>query len=276
MENMKSLVLLLAASFALVACGGGGSDPAPVAAAPVVPPVVTPQLTEGLYLGKNINDIDAVGRTTALLVLENGEVWGRTPYAYFGHGTFKFTGSTSTSQSTTTGGVTISATQTVNIFRDDKAIIALRDSEELGELPMELRITQGTDFLLPSVPSHANLAYSGGSRATPGTGYDYDAPARVADIAGPFGPRLTIGATGALTGTSSGLCTVNGQFTPRPSGKNVFNLTVTLAGCADAGDYSGVMVAFKDYAGYDSAGPFDVPSSRIFGHDEAHTKTLRL
>lgn len=64
---------------------------------------------------------------------------------------------------------------------------------------------------------------------------DYNSPANLADIRGTwnmtslrgYSSTLTISTTGDLTATSEG-CSFSGTFTPRASGKNVFDVAITF------------------------------------------------
>jgi hypothetical protein len=69
----------------------------------------------------------------------------------------------------------------------------------------------------------------------PGPSYDYNVPAKLSDLAGAWSltvldgsaATMTIAASGAFTGSMGG-CTFTGTLAPRPSGKNVFNLSLTF------------------------------------------------
>ena len=61
---------------------------------------------------------------------------------------------------------------------------------------------------------------------------------------------LNVSATGVLSGNDpvSG-CSVSGNITPRASGKNVFNASISLSNCPAAGQFSGIAYIFNDYTG---------------------------
>ncbi|NDU93057.1 MAG: hypothetical protein G3I10_10740 [Ferrovum sp.] len=82
----------------------------------------------------------------------------------------------------------------------------------------------------------------------------YNTPATLSTLAGTYSGVYTYGgtpvtmsvsATGAITGTSTN-CAISGTATPRASGKNVFNLSLTLTGAncipTGVGTATGVMV----------------------------------
>jgi len=88
---------------------------------------------------------------------------------------------------------------------------------------------------------------------------DYDAPARLADVAGPWAMRdmsgngfqVRIAADGALTGTQ-GACALSGAISPRASGKNVFDVSLAYgeAPCRFPGAaFSGIAVSYVPKAG---------------------------
>jgi hypothetical protein len=88
---------------------------------------------------------------------------------------------------------------------------------------------------------NGSIAIQNQSAVTFSANYDsaYERPASLTDIVGawkaPF-IDLTVGANGALTFVSEG-CTSSGSISPRPSGKNVYNVKLTVGGspCANRG-----------------------------------------
>jgi hypothetical protein len=76
------------------------------------------------------------------------------------------------------------------------------------------------------------------------TTYDYDAPASIASISGTWQggmldgetATITFAANGNISGLSSLGCTFTGTTIARPSGKSVFNVSITFGGspCANA------------------------------------------
>jgi hypothetical protein len=66
--------------------------------------------------------------------------------------------------------------------------------------------------------------------------YDYNRPAQLSAIAGAWSGffttgdagTLTISANGTFAFTTSAACAISGTATPRASGKNVFNVSVTF------------------------------------------------
>lgn len=90
--------------------------------------------------------------------------------------------------------------------------------------------------------SAATLTFAGS--AIPSTEFDYSTPADLSLITGAWSLRnldgstttLDIASSGAMTGASSG-CAFNGTISPRASGKNVFDISLTFgaAPCAQPG-----------------------------------------
>ena len=82
--------------------------------------------------------------------------------------------------------------------------------------------------------SGVTQSFSLSSPAT--TAYVYNTPALVSSVTGTWSGNLTDGESGSVTilsdgtftGASSGGCGFSGKFTPRPSGVNVFNVTLNF------------------------------------------------
>ncbi|MBC7617374.1 MAG: hypothetical protein H7293_00015 [Candidatus Saccharibacteria bacterium] len=73
------------------------------------------------------------------------------------------------------------------------------------------------------------------------TGYNYNTPALLSSIVGTWSGSSLTGGTASLVITSTGAytardgaCAISGTITPRPSGKNLFNVTFSsgVIGCA--------------------------------------------
>lgn len=77
---------------------------------------------------------------------------------------------------------------------------------------------------------------------TPSTDFNYDTPASLSAIAGTWTGFFSTGDTGSIAISSGGVvssvtdfgCSIGGSVTPRPSGKNVYNVSLTFgpAPCA--------------------------------------------
>lgn len=99
----------------------------------------------------------------------------------------------------------------------------------------------------------STVSFSGGPIA--GSLYDYNTPAKLSSVVGSWSltaltgenVSVSIGSGGTLSATTSLGCQFSGTLTPRASGKNVFNLSLTFgaAPCALPGQTaSGISVVY--------------------------------
>lgn len=214
--NTTARLAALTVSAFLTACGGGGDGPVSGSA-------------EGFWVGTSSS-----GYTVRLAVLENGETWG----FYTSGGTIygALFGNTAASGSSLSG--------------------------------------SGTDFYFPSLLAQSSsysgtvaakqsiqVTTSGGTSFTGGYSNEYDIPATLSAVAGSYSgtgitattsayaTTVTINSAGAIT-ASTPLCSGTGSIQPRPTGKGIFNVTVTFMGgscpLSAAGTTSGV--AYYDTA----------------------------
>ena len=218
-----SLGILFAS--ALVGCGGGGSssnDPGPTA--------------EGVYGGTLTGSSSSAFQ---MLVLEDGDFWTlygvQTTTAFgvagFVQGSGTSSGGTFTSSSAKDFGFTPALAGTASASFDATA-----------------KTIAGTVS-----SSGRSVGFNGGPIA--GSLYNYAAPALLSTISGAWslttlaneGVALTVASTGAFTARTSLGCTFSGSFVPRPSGKNVFNVSLTFgpSPCALAGQpASGIAINY--------------------------------
>jgi len=240
-----------------------------------------------------------------VLALEGGEVWalqGRNPPVFFGQGTFTYTltipgitTTTTTTQNTTPPTIITTTTTTpdVDTFSHSKALGALH-SNVLGEVSSTVSQSETPygNAMSVSTPALSGADWAGGREATIERGFDYNKAASLQDVAGTWGTRndrrsfvdttdprdtaLTVAASGAISAPAqtSG-CSLAGTVTPRPSGKNVFTLHLTLTGCASAGEYAGVAFNYMD-GGYSGAGPFIIPTFRLIAINSDKTKMFAM
>ena len=222
--------LVAAMTVLLVGCGGGGSDsraPAPGAG----------PSAEGVYGGTLTGS--TVNRDFQMLVLETGEVWAL--YGAQTSGQFGVAGFIQGSGSSSNGSFTSPDTRD---FGFSPAVS--------GSTKASYDATAKTVAGTVTWPSGA-VSFNGGPVA--GSLYDYNKPAALSTIAGVWsaasvtGERisLNVGASGAFTANSSLGCNFSGTVTPRPSGKNVFNVALTFgaAPCALAGQgANGIALAY--------------------------------
>lgn len=239
---MKFVIAALTAA-TLVACGGGSN---------------TPALQEGLYLGASINYMDNTGRPSSVLILENNEIWSLEGYAdtsFFVQGVFQFSDAGTSSKDFQ--------------FDQAQAFVATGSSNPLSTAPAQLRSFVASDRSVVEVSSPLQTPGrlpTAGALVAAATGFDYQKHASTQDLEGKWG-SLVITSSGAMSGTppysGSTPCAVAGTFVPRPGGKNVFNLTVVLTGCAEAGSYSGIAFTYMDSANFGGTAPYTVPTLRF-------------
>lgn len=216
---MKKLVAI-GLSAVLAACGGGGGDSAPAPA-----PTAT---AEGFWEGSA-----STGVSVALAVLENGETWG--VYTSGGSIVGALYGNTTSSGTTLSG-----SGKDFNI-----------PSRTVGSA------TYSGTFVAKSsinVTTSARATFSGGYKTA------YDQPASLAAITGTFSGvgvsgtspvqpvSVTISPSGTITVPGTMGCSAAGTATPRPSGKNILDVTVTFTGtsCALGNGASTTGIAYYD------------------------------
>lgn len=192
----------------LSACGGGGSGASPAS----VPPM---DINQGVYIGTlsggSVPNFE-------LLVLEDGSLWAL--YGVLTASSFMIEGFVQGQASFEDGNFTSN------------------DLRDFGGVPSLSAQMTGRYDATPSIAgqitsSAGTVSFSGA--AVPSPTYQYHQPALLSDVRGSWGVALSSGETaslsisdsGALLGVSSSGCHFNGQVRPRPSGKNVFNVSVT-------------------------------------------------
>ncbi len=207
LPRLTSITIALL-SLGLSACGGGsGSTPAP----PPPPPPAQTSSAEGFWSGTTSSGFSILGA-----VLENGEYWVMYYANGVLYGVVQGTGTSSNGNFTSTNGLDFSLGGTVTP-------VAVSGSYR------ERASLQGV--VTPQ---------AGGSPVTFTAAYDaaYEIPATLAAVAGVWRGRLAngetysinVGASGAFTGAGSSGCTFSGSIAPRPSGKAVWNVSVTFNG----------------------------------------------
>ena len=282
--------MALLVSITLSACGGGDGGAG------------TPTLREGLYKGSNLNFMDLTGSPSTVLALEGGEVWalqGGYRIEFFGQGTVAYTSTepgittTTTKNSTPSTIISTSSTPDVYIFSQSKALGAFRSNVvQEANMTVGYAETPYGNQLGAGTLTGTESDRAGGLEATIERGFNYNKPASVPDVAGTWGTRndrrsfvdmidpkdqaLTVETSGAISAPAqtSG-CSLAGTVTPRPSGKNVFTLRLTLTGCASAGEYAGVAFNYMD-GGYSGAGPFIIPTFRLIAINSDKTKMFAM
>ena len=233
--KLKSNVRFFAMSFlacsVLAGCGGGSSSSSAV----VSPPVITAS-AEGVYAGTLTGS-----KSTAfeMLVLENGDFWSM--YGTSTASVFSVAGFVQGSGISDNGKFTSANT------KDFGFAPALAGTANATYDPTAKTIA-GT-----VTATAGTVTFSGAP--IPGSLYNYSTPASLTTVAGSWsttglsgeGVSLNIAANGAFTANSAFGCQFSGTVTPRPSGKNVFNVALTFgaAPCALPGQTgTGIALAY--------------------------------
>ena len=207
----------------LSACGGGGSSaPSPSA--------------EGVYGGALSGSASS---SFQALVLENDEFW--VLYGTQSNTTFFVAGFIQGPGTSSSGTFTASS---------------LKDYGLLPPVGGTASATYNADA--KTINGSANfpgrtVGFNGGPIA--GSLYNYNNPANLSNVSGAWAvtvntgetANLSIGSTGTISLLSSLGCSGTGSATPRASGKNVFNVSLTFgpAPCAiPGGTISGIAIAY--------------------------------
>ena len=215
---MKFAWCSFALALALAGCGGGGGggESSGSLSAP------SNASAEGVYEGTT-----SAGQNFIALILENSELWAL--YGTDIEGTFLIDGFVQGSGSSNNGSY------------------ATTNGKDFGVYPAVSGALNGT--YVAGISISGTLTRDGTSRTFAGaaidpTDFNYNTPALIADVSGNWSMTdwdgnpvaIAIANNGNLTGSSGG-CSFTGSITPRPSGKNVFNVTVLFGGspCVLAG-----------------------------------------
>lgn len=231
--KFRSLVALVGVAFiatALSGCGGGGDSSA---ADPL--DGTTTARAEGVYRG-GLNG--SASKNFQLLVLENDEFWSLygddTASQFLVRGFLQGTGTSNngsfTGDARDFGAAPPASAPVVASYRPHGRVIGTVASPE----GVVFFVGDGVD----------------GTNST----YDYDKPASLGDISGSWSLNgldgtatdLTVGASGVIQASTSA-CTLSGTIAPRPSGKNVFDVSVTMgvAPCSSPGTtFRGVALSY--------------------------------
>ena len=229
----------LGLALALCGCGGGGIWTPPKTTSSASSASSTPstsamtQSIEGVYQGTT-----STGKTLNALVLEDGSWW--SIYGIQPSNALSVQGIANGTSSASSGNFNI-------VFADFPAPGASPISGTGSGLCTSTNLL-GT-IVENGVASTFNVT------VPLATNYDYNAAANLAPLTGTWSGGLLDGeaavvnvvASGSFTATSSLGCSATGTLTPRPSGKNVFNSTITFGGspCVLAGQTaSGIALAY--------------------------------
>jgi hypothetical protein len=214
MKQMTTVAAAVSIAVVLSACGGGG-DSAP---APTPPPPPTIPAPEGAYSGT-----DSTGYELTTINLENGSSWG-----IYGH--------TVNSNSVPYGLVQANGAYNSGSYAASDGRSYYRDGTVTAGT-VSASYTSGGAFNGSVTSPSGTVTFV--TNALSSTTFNYNQPASLASVAGTWtgstldgsGTTISVTSAGAVTGSSAG-CAFTGTIAPRPSGKNVFNLTLTFANSA--------------------------------------------
>lgn len=223
------MAVALAFTAALAACGGGGDDDAATSGSGAT--------AEGVYGGTLTG---SSSNAFQLLVLENGEFWAL--YGIPSASTFGVTGFLQGAGTSSNGTFTAASTKDFGFIPAVSGTTNASYNASAKTIAGTVRFASGS------------VGFSGGPIA--GSLYSYDSAASLSTVAGTWvttgltGESVTLSiaaSTGAFTALSSLGCNFAGTVLPRPSGKNVFNVSLTFgpAPCALPGQAAaGIAVAY--------------------------------
>ena len=206
------------AAVALTACGGGesASETAGAGGSP-----------EGVYGGTLTGSTSSAFR---MVILENGDLWAL--YGTQGASTFAVSGLIQGAGAWSQGNYSVAQARD---FGFQPAVAGRLNGRFEGTTAKTI---SGTGSF-----AGTTIAFSGGPIA--GSLYRYDTPASLTATAGTWTLTaisgeviaLNVASDGRFSGASNTGCTLSGTLAPRPSGKNVFDMTLAFgqAPCLLAG-----------------------------------------
>lgn len=206
-SNTKSLLVAAMIASALSACGGGGGDDGGPPAALTLQGVWDTTLAPG-------------GDEGGVVVLEDGSFWA-------------FSGDPQSSSIDTLYQGTVSVTG--NALSSSNLRAYALDTGAFVDVTNVSGTLAANSFSLNATASGAVTAVAG-TRSPADASYNFDTPAQLADIQGSWtgafstgdSGTVTVQANGSFSSTTSAGCSFTGSATPRASGKNVFNVTLTF------------------------------------------------
>ncbi|MBI2750714.1 MAG: hypothetical protein HYX43_15700 [Burkholderiales bacterium] len=227
---MRSLLALLAIASTLTACGGGGSGGSSATA--------NATKAEGVYEGSS-----STGYALNILVLENDEAYAL--YGTMSNGTLYVSGFNWGQGSSSNG------TYTGSTFKDYFYTGAVTTGT------LNASYVANTSFNGTVKVNGTSVGFT--SSPPTSTTYNYNTAASVATISGSWTGTTLFGETGTLavtsngsltasfTGSYVGTCSATGTVSPRASGKNLYDVSITFgaAPCALSGQAAnGIAVSY--------------------------------
>lgn len=223
---MNNLIISAILASVLAGCGGGDSTP------------------EGYWQGVSSPGYNrTTGYNVSMLILENGDTWA------------VYEGVPPSFPQWPFGGLYGTTTASGNAFSGSGGAIGTTVKTPLILTPGSYSGTFSAKSMIAVTTSTGTTI---DARYQPG----YDQPALLADIAGTFsgagsalvsplqaGISITVDSSGAFTVPFAIACGGSGRLTPRASGKNVFDVTVTVGvGCKLSRLYTFTGSAYYDRA----------------------------
>jgi hypothetical protein len=202
-STIRHLLACALGASLLAACGGGGGgddDAAPT--------------LQGIW----DTTLSPSGDTGGALVLEDGALWA-------------FSGPSTSIDALYQGVVSVNAN---SLSSANMRLFATNTGQFATVGNVSGSLAANTFSLTGSTV--AGVSTVNGTRSPADATYNYDTPAQLSDIQGNWSGAfstgdtgvVTVQATGAFSSTTSAGCSFTGTATPRGSGKNVFNVTLTF------------------------------------------------
>lgn len=258
MHAFSKFVVTVACSAALVACGGGGSSSSSTSS------VSTPGQAQGVYTGSFASTTFNPGKFSTL-ILDNDEYWtlyGRegTSGELLVYGLIQGQGSANSGS--------FSSSDLKDYFYDGTTAAGTLNASYQAGATFNGTVSQ----------SGRSVSFSGVAPAAGSSTYNYNAAAMLSSISGAWAgtnmsgvsSNYTIASNGTFAGTNQYGCGFSGTVTPRPSGKNVFDVSLTnntSPACGAASGLSGRGIALTTLLGNGSRQLIVavVTSDRVYG-----------
>lgn len=234
----------------LAGCGGGGGDSTST-------PTPTIAAAEGVFSGTVTG---STNNAFTMLILENGDFW--TLYGQQLPTVFSVAGIVQGTGTSSNGAFTSSSAKNYGAVPAIPTTLSSTYSPTAQTITGTMAATVGT------------VSFSGGPSS--GSLYNYNTPATLSSISGTWSTTSTSGeaiainvaASGAFTAISRSGCGFSGTVSPRASGKNVFNTTMTFgaAPCGLPGQIaSGIAVVYPLTSGKTQVIFAQVDSTKSYG-----------
>lgn len=241
----------------LTACGGGGGGGDSSTPTPTPTPIPTIAAAEGVFVGTIAG---STNNAFNLLVLENGDFW--TLYGRQLPTAFRVAGIVQGAGTSSNGSFTSSNAKDFGLVPAINTTVSATYNPTAQTISGTLSSTVG------------NVTFTGGPLTN--STYNYATPATLSSITGAWTTTSTSGenvainvaASGAFTAIGSSGCGFSGTVTPRASGKNVFNTSMTFgpAPCGLPGQTaSGIAIVYPLTTGITQVIFAQVDATRSFG-----------